>query len=302
MMKQITNSLDEISKDLFDGIIPDLQAWKVNDKDWLKNREREWAQFEKRLLKAGLKKSVVSKCKRYFVKGELTPFEDRIYVCMLLLVWFHPNKSEENWALIKKAIQNIGSDWGFANDHYKESTSLYGSAQSNKFSESEGFKQGFFMGDEVKLWTFLFGDDDGELFIKFDGETKLDKFFRFSSPFDGGIGMLSWLRNKNDKIINKWVIYQHDCYLEYWNNSLTDENLFNIFKTHPRARKPNPLRSVFKDYLSFVLGFDADTNPTYFKSVFVKKVRKILFERPLSETMQQILEEVKLESDVSINK
>ncbi len=288
----MTDEIEKIAQDLFDGIIPDKEAWKIKDKRWMSERAKQWPQYEKRLLKADLKKNIVSKCKKYYLKGQLTPYEDEINVCMLLLVWFHPNKSDDNWDLIKRAIQEMGTKWNYARDHYKESVELYKTGQNDYFCEKDGFKSGFFMGEEINLWYFLFGVNAKILNIKFDGENEINKFLDIRYTFQGCIGMNHWLNNKNKKTINKFTIYACDCYLEYWYGSLSDDNLTQLFETHPRARRPNKLIDAFKDYLKVILTYETDTAPECFKSIYVQKVRKILNERPLSKSMQAIIKGV----------
>lgn len=304
-------NLDELARNLLDkGIVPNQHEWKVSDEQWVKHRKKEWLSVEKRLthecmvhvdsVNGKTPKNRMRIYEKYFMKGLIPAFNPsgEVAVCLLFLLWWHPDQSDDNWQLLNDVVRHVGGL--YARNHYSDSINmLIGNAGSVLgFSPAAGFEDGFLQGKEERALQFFLGRDIGSNLVLFDKEKEQNKFGNHMDViYRGGVGMTHWLTN-SIKNINRYVIWQYDTYLEYWYENLTEENLEKLLVSNnedSNMRKKSKKREEegLRMYLETLAGFDANSDASNFRKVFVEKVRKILNERPIPSLLKNMWEEAK---------
>jgi hypothetical protein len=289
-------TLDEYARDLLDdGKVPNQAAWLTKDKDWMKERKVAWNEIKKRLIdermahvesSGGTPKRKLRIYERYFLKGILPsfdPFGD-VPVCLLFLVWWHPDSSETNWQLIKDVIRHIGGL--YCRNHYSDSVNmLIENSDPINFSEADGFQNGFFLGMDERLWNYFINNDVKSRLVAFDPDQPQVKFSNHENiAYYGGIWMTQWLTAPSE-YVNSNTIFQSDRFLEYWYSKLTDKSLEAYFR-HEGGEQ------ALRKFLSQLINHKS-SDPVKARTVYVNKIRTILDNRPLESTIRRIWSEVK---------
>ena len=181
------SELDRYSREfLDDGKVPNQSSWLLGDKKWLGDRKKAWQEIKKRLVDKNMShlesdgatpKRKLRIYERYFLKGELPAFDplSDVPVCLLFLVWWHPVDSDANWQLIKEVIRHIGGE--YSRSHYSDSVNmLIENSGSIGFVEADGYPNGFFQGNEERLFNYFINDEVKDKLVAFDPQHPQDKF------------------------------------------------------------------------------------------------------------------------------
>ncbi len=282
-------TLEALGHELFKGKAINHQAWKLDDPDWVKQREELWEKDIDRRIKSDyldLSKTKVRTYERYFLQGKIPKFnpETLVSVNLAFMCWLHPDHSDENFQLIKGVIWLIGGE--YAVEHYRQSIPLI---CGGGFMPEEGYPGGL-MGDlAIRIFELLVDEDISNPFVKFNYDERLTKLAGYekapySNAFEYATGS-TFITNPDSYTCTNYV-WQYDRPLEYFYASIDEDEIDAVF-----ARKAS-LRGLNK-YLKALAEFDSTVDPSHYKSIYVEKVRKIFNERPLPEKFKEHWEEAK---------
>ncbi len=285
------SELEELGHELFKGKAINYQAWKLDDKVWVRQRKKDWEPIKKRLEHIELPKNKIKTYEKYFLTGKVPRFnvQTLVSVCLLYMCWWHPDQSEKNWQLIKNVIWLIGGEYAIA--HYEDSIEAMSKAGwPNLFIEEEGFPDGFMMGLEERMFNFIIDDDIENPFVKFNYDERKTKFcgyedLPYSGAYHGGFSTGTWLTNA-DSCSNRYVTWQYDRAIKYWYASLTNTQVERDLQ-----RRGSVI--ALERSLNAIAKYDDKSKPDHYKSIYVNKVRKILNEKPIPEKLKEMWEEAK---------
>lgn len=279
--------LEALGHELFKGQAINHDAWTLKDKAWVKQRAIEWKELKTQLSHdyLDLSRTQLKALENYYLKGKVPKFNSSslVTISLVYLCWLHPDQTDENWQLIKDVIWLIGGE--YAKEHHRLSIEL---VMGGGYCEDEGFPNGLMGGLEERIFNFLIDDVECQ-YVKFNCDERLTKFGDvearpYAKVFDC-CGFDTFLTYE-DRYTGRHDVWQYDRPLEYWYASLRKEKIESVIGNH---RKKNKLLR----FLDAVAQYDVVSDPTHHKSIYVKKVRKILNERPIPSQLQALWEEAK---------
>lgn len=127
-------------------------AWKTDDKQWMKARKASWKPIKKELVRVDeMKREDVKMLQDYYLFGKMPDIPPEHYYFenfnMIFRLWFHPDQSEENWISIIKATDD--SD-------FKRSQGIFMSETGTWVKHLNAF--GFMGGIEPRMADVFFPD------------------------------------------------------------------------------------------------------------------------------------------------
>lgn len=129
-----------------------MSAWHIEDKEWMKQRKREWATVSKHVNSLFFMRSEWKPAiKHYFLTGELTNAGhsmSNVDAAPLFALWFHPDDSLDNWRRIREQ-QFEDWQWNYSIGRLRE-------VLQNLRELPEGGVGSFFYGRDEQLYDFFF--------------------------------------------------------------------------------------------------------------------------------------------------
>jgi len=275
-----------------------VDRWLIKDKEWMRERKAQWADIHIRLIHSEkFRKKQLKAYEAYFLKGK-EPKWDRAYdddpIPLVFRLWFDPDQSEDNWNRILESVVNYPDSMTIENSLRDSFKIFQESDNAVHYSGIENVPNGFMIGLEERMFSFLYGDPESSEYIEFNGEN-----FRAVRRFDGGyyINNYRWL--DYPKLHNSYKSSQYK--LEHWFCKLNDEYCEGLEKQAPNGK--SDLKSVLL-YLEKVqtykyLPSDAIDET---RAEYCRKVRDILDNLPLPKKMAQWWKEAKAKIDAEHSK
>jgi len=287
-LNEIRFSADQLegnAVNFFKGRMINRGAWKDDDAGWMARRGQEWEHLRPRMEYLQTPKRKLKQYESYFMTGKLPrahPYEDEPAICLFYLLWWHPDRSDENWHEIRETIRHIGSNVQlfeeyplFWTQHYEASKAafLVGAGRWSNMAPDEGFRGGFMDGLEERMLNFLIDVDaiDASLMIY-------------------GMSPAFWLR-EDDSRSNPHALYQYDKFINRWYDCVSSGQ-------HDQYLKDERRRTSILEFLNAVAEFPLDQRkPDHFKAVFVRKIRGILDNQPLPDEFRKLWREIRQSVD-----
>lgn len=130
------------------------------DKVRMHQRRKSWEVVAKNLMLIRDKWGhyTLNQLAQYYFEGKQT--KDKLRIPLLLLLWLHPDQSDESWLRITQEVFSYSADKKFPNTEYILSTTkeLLNYSSSDNFNGTDGKPLGLFLGSEQRLYQFLSGE------------------------------------------------------------------------------------------------------------------------------------------------
>lgn len=280
----------------------DTSHWKTKDKEWIDQRQAQWAAIEK-IIGLNRRKSEVKVIEQYFLRGKMPNWEkykdwDNLYrhLDLDLFLWLHPSNDTE-------VLKNLYKTY-MESDliHERDVLRGYGELTDNEFLRAplswkslEEYPYPFRGEKNIILFRVMFDDMDyvKERILSLVGgqenfSKKTSQIFEFLG-YHHFLRMRLWLLQdiKSPLCLNS--LYQYDDVLEWCLTTLTP----NKEKEFSEGLHTREYLQAFQRALYCLHHFDTEKEGDSCRTSAIHKIRKILDERTFVPEFKQLWEDTK---------
>lgn len=280
----------------------DTSHWKTKDKEWIDQRQAQWAAIEK-IIGLNRRKSEVKVIEQYFLRGKMPNWEkykdwDNLYrhLDLDLFLWLHPSNDTE-------VLKNLYKTY-MESDliHERDVLRGYGELTDNEFLRAplswkslEEYPYPFRGEKNIILFRVMFDDMDyvKERILSLVGgqenfSKKTSQIFEFLG-YHHFLRMRLWLLQdiKSPLCLNS--LYQYDDVLEWCLTTLTP----NKEKEFSEGLHTREYLQAFQRALYCLHHFDTEKEGDSCRTSAIHKIRKILDERTFIPEFKQLWEDTK---------
>lgn len=280
----------------------DTSYWKLDDPEWVTQREADWPEIEFMIADFKTKKKAINPIKDYFLRGKMPNWKgfkdwddiDR-HLDLFMFLWLHPSWDKAVLTELRDAY--IASDLivyedvrtGAYNFLFSQitMTSIWYPYPKEKISNPD------LKGKGPLLLDVIMGDPNISQYEIEDRAgciRRKKQIFEFpSGEYSDLSSAASWLKIKNILPINQEMLLQYDNALEWWYRGVANDDEYF-------EKKQNKNEVTIGEYyiaLYWIHYFDTEisTNPCQIN--FTHKIRKILDERDFVPFFKQMWLDVK---------
>lgn len=281
----------------------DTSYWQGNNRDWLKERGKDWPRIAKMLTLRKSKKAI-NVIKQYYLKGKMPDWykwaESDNYerhLDLFLFLWCHPSRDKA--LLIRLRNEYMHSclvtleDITLGYSYFSVTEGVIDTTRKNFRIESLAERFGTYGENELFFDVMLNELDQPKYMLDCislysESKTERETFEVLRSSFNSVYMMKFWLCLKSLHPINEDFLYQYDKPLEWWCRS--SQVCESYFSNDPQEKN---VRKFFIGALYCIWNFNTEKEGDTCRTRFVHKMRKILNEREFIADFKQMWQNVK---------